>query len=89
MDIIPVKTCKTCKTEKPKIKFSGRSASCCACMYAHNKVFFVKYYEAKHEHLITYACHGVIPMCPPGGTYSIGWDSHFSATDLPVGPDWP
>ena len=25
-------------------------------------------------------------MCPPGGTYSIGGDSHSSATDLPVGP---
>ncbi len=54
MEIIPVKTCKTCKMEKPKIKFSGsRSASCCVCMYVHNKAFFVKYYEAKHEHLIT------------------------------------
>ena len=55
MEIIPVKTCKTCKTEKPKIKFSGRSAKCCVCMYAHNKAFFVKYYETKHEHLLTYA----------------------------------
>ena len=55
MEIIPVKTCKTCNTEKPKIKFSGRSAKCCVCMYAHNKAFFVKYYETKHEHLITYA----------------------------------
>jgi hypothetical protein len=24
-------------------------------MYAKNKAFFVKYYEDKHEHLITYA----------------------------------
>ncbi len=29
------------------------------------------------------------PMCPPGGTYSIGRDSHFPATDLPVGPVGP
>ncbi len=55
MDIIPMKICKTCQTEKPKMKFSGRSASFCVCIYAHNKAFFVKYYEAKHEHLITYA----------------------------------
>ena len=55
MEIIPMKTCKTCKTEKPKIRFSGRSAKCCVCMYAKNKAFFVKYYEDKHEHLITYA----------------------------------
>ncbi len=30
-------------------------------------------------------CHGVTPMCPPGGTYSIGWHSHFPATDLACG----
>ncbi len=33
-------------------------------------------------------CHGVIPMCPPGGTYSIGRDSHFPTTDLRSAPGW-
>ena len=40
--IIPIKICKLCQTEKPKSKFSGRSARCCLCMYNNNKDFFKK-----------------------------------------------
>ena len=54
MDIIPLKIFRSCQIEKPKIRFSGRSAKCCVCMYAKNKALFLKYYEEKHEHLITY-----------------------------------
>ena len=53
MEIV-MKTCKTCNTEKPKIKFSGRSARCCMCMYAKNKEFFKNYYVENNERLKTY-----------------------------------
>ncbi len=33
MEVIPMNICKICQTEKPKSKFSGRSARCCSCMY--------------------------------------------------------
>ncbi len=49
MDIIPLKMCRSCQTEKPKSKFSGRSAT------ERNPFWLAKYYEHKHEHLITYA----------------------------------
>ena len=52
--IIPMKICKICQTEKPKSKFSGRSARCCLCMYNKNKDFFKKYYTDNTEHLIAY-----------------------------------
>ncbi len=37
-----LKMCRACNVEKPKIKFSGRSAKCCMCMYAKNKEYFTK-----------------------------------------------
>ena len=52
--IIPMKVCKVCQIEKPKIKFSGRFARCCACMYSKNKEFFVKYYEDHQDKMKTY-----------------------------------
>ena len=51
---MPMKRCKTCNIEKPKIKFSGRSAKCCMCMYAKNKEFFQNYYVENNERLKTY-----------------------------------
>ena len=54
MELIPLKTCKICQIEKPKIKFSGRSARCCACMYAKNKDFFAKYYTDNGDTMKTY-----------------------------------
>ena len=53
--IIPMKICKICQTEKPKSKFSGRSARCCLCMYNKNKDFFKKYYTDNTEHLVAYS----------------------------------
>ena len=53
--IIPMKICKICQTEKPKSKFSGRSATCCLCMYNQNKDFFKKYYTDNTEYLAAYS----------------------------------
>ncbi len=66
MYIIPIENCKTWKTDKPKIKFSGRSASCCVCMYAQTKAFFLSIikskplssekHEAKKHLSVSYRC---------------------------------
>ncbi len=53
--IIPMKMCKICMTEKPKNKFSGRSARRSVCMYNKNKDFFKKYYTDNTEHLVAYS----------------------------------
>ncbi len=49
-----LKMCRACNVEKPKIKFSGRPAKCCMCMYAKNKEFFTKYYIDNQARITAY-----------------------------------
>ena len=49
-----LKMCRACNVEKPKIKFSGRSAKCCVCMYAKHKELFTNYYIDNQARLTAY-----------------------------------
>jgi len=46
------KICKKCNIEKDKKKYSGRSAVCCACVYAPRKEKSKEYYQNNKEHII-------------------------------------